>query len=128
MGGYKAQGKDEATAKKLIADAKALEGAGVFAVVLECVPAALAKMITEMLAVPTIGIGAGPHCSGQILVTYDLLGMFDVAGPKFVKRYANIYEEIRQALLAYCEEVQSGVFPGPEHCFSMPEEVLAKLH
>lgn len=128
MGGYKAQGKDEATAKKLIADAKALEGAGVFAIVLECVPAALAKMITEMLAVPTIGIGAGPHCSGQVLVTYDLLGMFDVAGPKFVKRYANIYEEIRKALLAYCEEVQSGVFPGPGHCFSIPEEVLAKLH
>lgn len=127
LGGYKVQGKDEAAAKKLVADAKALEEAGVFALVLECVPAPLAKMITEMLAVPTIGIGAGPHCSGQILVTHDLLGLSGGGGPKFVKRYANLHEEIARALAAYREEVQSGAFPGPEHSFRMPEEVLARL-
>ena len=125
LGGYKVQGKDEAAAKKLVADAKALEEAGVFALVLECVPAPLAKMITEMLTVPTIGIGAGPHCSGQILVTHDLLGLYGGSGPKFVKRYANLHEEIARALAAYREEVHSKAFPGPEHSFSMPEEVLA---
>ncbi len=127
MGGYKVQGKDEAAARKLLADAKALEEAGVFAIVLECVPTALAKMVTEMLEVPTIGIGAGPYCSGQILVTHDLLGMYGGAGPKFVKRYANIHEDIMKALVAYREEVQNGTFPGPEHSFHMPEEVLARL-
>ncbi|MEW6424377.1 MAG: 3-methyl-2-oxobutanoate hydroxymethyltransferase [Bacillota bacterium] len=128
LGGYKVQGKDEAAARKLLADARALEEAGVFAIVLECVPAELAKMITEMLAVPTIGIGAGPHCNGQILVTHDLLGMYGGTGPKFVKRYANIHEDITKALLAYREEVRSGAFPGPEHCFSMPEEILARFN
>lgn len=127
LGGYKVQGKDEAAAKKLVADARALEEAGVFAIVLECVPTALAKMITEMLEVPTIGIGAGSHCGGQILVTHDLLGMYGSAGPKFVKRYANIHEEITRALVAYREEVRGGAFPGPEHSFTMPEEVLARL-
>lgn len=127
LGGYKVQGKDEAAARKLLADAKALEEAGVFAIVLECVPAALAKMLTEMLTVPTIGIGAGPDCDGQILVTHDLLGMYGGAGPKFVKRYANIHEEITRALQAYRAEVHSGAFPGPEHCFGISEEVLAKL-
>lgn len=127
LGGYKVQGKDEAAAKKLVADAKALEEAGVFAIVLECVPTALAKMITEMLAVPTIGIGAGPHCCGQILVTHDLLGLYGGGRPKFVKRYADLHEEITKALVAYREEVQNGAFPGPEHSFNMPEEVLARV-
>lgn len=127
MGGYKVQGKDEATARKLLDDARALEEVGVFSIVLECVPAALARLITQKLEVPTIGIGAGPHCSGQILVTHDLLGLFGGAGPKFVKRYVNLYQEIMKALQAYREEVQTGAFPAPEHCFTMPEDVLDRL-
>jgi len=127
MGAYKVQGKDEVAAKKMINDALALEEAGAFAVVLECVPTPLAKLITEKLEIPTIGIGAGPHCSGQVLVTHDLLGMYGSAGPKFVKRYAGIHEDIIRAISAYKDEVQSGVFPSPEYSFSMPEEVLIKL-
>ncbi len=127
MGGYKVQGKDEAAARKLLDDARVLEEAGVFSIVLECVPAALARLITQKLEVPTIGIGAGPHCSGQILVTHDLLGLFGDAGPKFVKRYVNLYQEIMKALQAYREEVQTGAFPAPEHCFTMSEDVLDRL-
>ncbi len=127
MGGYKVQGKDEAAARKLLDDARALEEAGVFSIVLECVPAALAELITRALEVPTIGIGAGPNCSGQILVTHDLLGLYDGAGPKFVKRYANLHQDITKALQAYREEVQTGSFPATEHCFAMPEEILTRL-
>ncbi len=127
MGGYKVQGKDEAAARKLLDDARVLEEAGVFSIVLECVPAALARLITQKLEVPTISIGAGPHCSGQILVTHDLLGLFGDAGPKFVKRYVNLYQEIMKALQAYREEVQTGAFPAPEHCFTMSEDVLDRL-
>lgn len=127
MGGYKVQGKDEAAARRLLDDARALEEAGVFSIVLECVPAALAELITRALEVPTIGIGAGPDCSGQILVTHDLLGLYGGAGPKFVKRYANLHQDITKALQAYREEVQTRSFPAPEHCFTMPDEVLAKL-
>ncbi|HAU31883.1 MAG: 3-methyl-2-oxobutanoate hydroxymethyltransferase [Desulfotomaculum sp. 46_296] len=127
IGGYKVQGKEEAAAKKLIADAKALEEAGVFAIVLELVPLQLARMITEQINVPTIGIGAGPYCSGQILVTHDLLGMYGGNKPKFVKYYANLNQDIIKALQSYCEEVRHGSFPAPEHCFNMPEDVLSKL-
>ncbi len=128
MGGYKIQGKDEAQAKKLLEDARAIQEAGVFAIVLECVPVPLAKLLTETLEVCTIGIGAGPYCDGQVLVTHDLLGMFMGKSPRFAKRYANLHEEIARALQAYREEVQSGAFPGPEHGFDMPEEVLSKLY
>lgn len=128
LGGYKVQGRDEATARKLIDDARAIQEAGVFSIVLECVPVPLAKLLTETLEVPTIGIGAGPHCNGQVLVTHDLLGLFMGHSPKFAKRYANLHEEITRALKAYREEVISGAFPGPEHGFGMSEEVLAKLY
>lgn len=128
MGGYKVQGKDEEAAHKLIEDTRALEEAGAFAVVLECVPTPLAAKITENTGIPTIGIGAGPHCSGQILVYHDMLGLYGQFSPKFVKRYANLHEVIMQGLQSYREEVQSGEFPAPEHCFGMDEGVLKKLN
>ncbi|HOV80301.1 MAG TPA: 3-methyl-2-oxobutanoate hydroxymethyltransferase [Bacillota bacterium] len=128
LGGFKVQGKDESAAKKLIADAKALEEAGVFSIVLECVPTPLAKMVTEMLKVATIGIGAGPHCDGQVLVTHDLLGLYPGFVPKFVKKYANLHESIAAVLKQYKLEVEERSFPGPEHCFGMSEEVLQKLY
>lgn len=127
IGGYKVQGKEETAARKLLSDAKALEDAGVFAIVLELVPAQLARMITEQLEVATIGIGAGPHCSGQILVTNDLLDIYGGKKLKFVKQYANLNKDIIKALQSYCEEVRDGSFPAPEHCFNMPEDVLSKL-
>jgi 3-methyl-2-oxobutanoate hydroxymethyltransferase len=128
MGGYKVQGKDEEAARKLLEDARALEKAGAFSVVLECVPTPLAKLITESIGIPTIGIGAGPYCSGQVLVTQDMLGFYGQFSPKFVKRYANLHETIMQGLQSYREEVESGAFPGPEHGFGMDEEVLKKLY
>lgn len=128
MGGYKVQGRDEAAAQKLLDDARALQEAGVFAIVLECVPVPLARLLTGTLEVATIGIGAGPHCTGQVLVTHDLLGMFMGKSPKFAKRYANLHQEIIRALTTYREEVLGGAFPGPEHGFDMPEEMLEKLY
>lgn len=128
LGAFKVQGKDEQAAKKLIDDARALEGAGVFSIVLECVPAQLAKMVTEMLKVATIGIGAGPYCDGQVLVIHDMLGLYPRTSPKFVKKYVNLQEDIAAALKQYKEEVEERSFPGPEHSFSMSEEVLARLY
>ncbi len=128
MGGYRVQGKDEATAKKLISDARVLEDAGVFCIVLECVPSPLAKLVTESLSVPTIGIGAGPYCDGQVLVIHDMLGLYPRQAPKFVKKYVNLSEGIADALKQYKEEVISRAFPGPEHSFGMSEEVLKKLY
>ncbi|WP_031517117.1 3-methyl-2-oxobutanoate hydroxymethyltransferase [Desulfofalx alkaliphila] len=128
MGGYRVQGKTAAAAHKLLEDAKALEKAGIFALVLECIPAELAKRITEALDIPTIGIGAGPHCSGQVLVIHDLLGINSQFKPKFVKRYANLHEDIVKALESYRDEVEKGLFPGPEHTFSMPDEELKKIY
>ena len=127
MGGYKVQGKDEANARKLLDDARAVQEAGAFALVLECVPTSLARLVTESLDITTIGIGAGPYCDGQVLVTHDLLGLYGGNSPKFVKRYVNLNEEIMKALQSYREEVGSRSFPGPEHGFSMPEEVIEKL-
>ncbi len=127
MGGYKVQGKDEAAARKLIEDARAVQEAGAFAVVLECVPTPLAKLITETLEISTIGIGAGPHCDGQVLVTHDMLGLYGGFTPKFVKRFAKLHEEIMKALMSYRVEVEKRSFPGPEHGFSMSGEVLSKL-
>ena len=110
-GGYKVQGKEREKAESLLADAKALEAAGAFAIVLEAIPANLARVITEALSIPTIGIGAGPHCDGQVLVLYDLLGLFDEFVPKFVKPYAHLKADALQALRRYKEEVELGKFP-----------------
>jgi 3-methyl-2-oxobutanoate hydroxymethyltransferase len=110
-GGYKVQGKGKDQAQMLLSDAKALEAAGAVALVLEAMPASLAQNITEEVAIPTIGIGAGPHCDGQVLVLYDLLGMFDEFVPKFVKPYAHLKADALQALRRYKEEVEEGKFP-----------------
>ena len=110
-GGYKVQGKEPVAQERLLADARALEQAGAFAIVLEAVPAALAKRVTESIAIPTIGIGAGPDCDGQVLVLYDLLGLFDEFTPKFVKPYAHLKADALQALKRYREEVETGKFP-----------------
>ena len=116
-GGYKVHGKEASQVKKLTADAKALEQAGAQAIVLEAIPAALAKTITEQLSIPTIGIGAGPHCDGQVLVLYDLLGLFDDFVPKFVKPYAHLKADALQALRHYKEEVEQGKFPSDSESY-----------
>lgn len=118
FGGYKVQGRQPQDAEKMLTDAKVLEGAGVFALVLEAIPPDLAREITRKVAVPTIGIGAGPHTDGQILVTHDLLGLTGDAPPKFVKRYASLREAAAQAVSAYCQEVRDGAFPQPEHAYA----------
>ncbi len=128
FGGFKVQAKDEAAARKLLEDALALEEAGAFAVVLEGIPQQLARLVTERLGIPTIGIGAGPDCDGQVLVTHDLLGIFDRFVPKFVKQYANMYELMLESLSRYVQEVENGTFPGPEHCFNIEPEVLESLY
>jgi len=125
LGGFKAQGRTAAKARKLHADARALEAAGCFAVVLEAVPAVVAARISETLTVPTIGIGAGPDCDGQVLVWHDLLGLSDRRPARFVKRYAEIGAQIQAALEAYAADVRSGSFPAEEHTYSIPEEELA---
>ena len=128
FGGYKVQGKSEAAAKKLIEDAKAIEKAGAFAVVLECVPAKLAEMVSGKLDIPTIGIGAGGGCDGQILVYQDMLGMFADYTPKFVKRFAEVGQVMKGAFADYIKEVQEGSYPAQEHTFKIDEEVLEKLY
>ena len=116
-GGYKVQGKESDQALVLLGDAKALEAAGAFAIVLEAIPAELAKTITEQVSIPTIGIGAGPHCDGQVLVLYDLLGLFDDFVPKFVKPYAHLKADAIQALRRYKEEVEQGKFPSDSESY-----------
>ena len=116
-GGFFVRGKKADSAKKLIDDAKALEQAGVFSIVVECVPQDLAKTITESLSIPTISIGAGKHCDGQVLVTHDMLGLFKRFKPKFVKTYANLYDQAHKALKEYIDEVRSGVYPSDEHSY-----------
>jgi 3-methyl-2-oxobutanoate hydroxymethyltransferase len=117
LGGHRVQGRDDATAERLKADARALEAAGAFAIVLELVPAPLASQITKALTIPTIGIGAGPACDGQVLVLHDLLGLNDRFSAKFVKRYAAMAEDVRAAVRLYAAEVREGRYPGPEHSF-----------
>jgi 3-methyl-2-oxobutanoate hydroxymethyltransferase len=117
LGGYRVQGRDEQTAERLKADAKALEDAGAFAVVLELVPGPLASQITKSLTIPTIGIGAGPACDGQVLVLHDMLGLNDRFTAKFVKRYAALAEDVREAVRLFAAEVREGRYPGPEHSF-----------
>ncbi len=117
LGGFKVQGRDDAAREKLLADARAVQDAGAFSVVLEAIPSALGREITEMLRIPTIGIGAGPDCDGQVLVLHDLLGLFDRFTPKFVKRYANLKEQALSAVKQYKLDVESGSFPSKEHSF-----------
>jgi 3-methyl-2-oxobutanoate hydroxymethyltransferase len=117
MGGFRVQGKTPDAAARLRDDAIAVAEAGAYAIVLEGIPTDLAKAITRDVAVPTIGIGAGPHCDGQVLVCYDLLGLTPNLRPRFVKRYAELFQEGLEAARAYCEEVRAGVFPGDEHGF-----------
>ena len=124
LGGFKAQGRTAAKARQLLADAQALEAAGCFSLVLEAVPAAVAAHITETLTIPTIGIGAGAACDGQVLVYHDLLGIEEGTSPRFVKRYANLADEIRGALRSYAEDVRTGAFPQSEHTYSIPEDEL----
>ncbi len=128
FGGFKVQGKTEETAKKLIRDAKAVEEAGAFAVVLECVPAQLAEIVTKELRIPTIGIGAGAGCDGQILVYQDMLGMYSDMTPKFVKRFAEVGSMMKEAFRAYDQEVKAGSYPAAEHGFAIKDEVLERLY
>ena len=124
LGGFKAQGRTAEKARKLVEDARELEAAGCFSMVLEAVPAAVAAEVTRALTIPTIGIGAGRECDGQVLVWHDLLGLYEGRAPRFVKRYADIGTEIRKALETYADEVRTGRFPEDQHTYSMPEEEL----
>lgn len=128
LGGFKVQGKNEAVAKKMIEDAIALQQAGVFSIVLECVPDRLAKMISEKLTIPTIGIGAGVGCDGQILVYQDMLGMFKDYVPKFVKKYADVGTIMTEAFQRYDKEVKENSFPDAVHSFTIKDDVLEKLY
>ena len=125
LGGFKAQGRTAAKAQQLLADAVALEAAGCFALVLEAVPAAVAARVTERLRIPTIGIGAGAACDGQVLVWHDLLGLYEGQAPRFVKRYAELGADVRAALERYAADVREGRFPEERHTYAMPEEELA---
>jgi len=127
LGGFKTQGRTAEKAQQLLEDARALEAAGCFALVLEAVPAPVAERITAALSIPTIGIGAGSGCDGQVLVWHDLLGLHDGPTPRFVKQYADLKEEIRQALEAYAGEVRSGAFPAEQHTYAMPAEELPRF-
>jgi len=117
IGGYRVQGKDEASAKRILEDAKMLEEAGAFSLVLECVPASLARLVTESISIPTIGIGAGIHCDGQVLVLHDMLGMFEKFTPKFVKQYAQLNVLMKEGVRQYVDEVRGGLFPEKKHSF-----------
>ena len=128
LGGFKVQGKSLESAKALIEDALAVQEAGAFALVLECVPAAIAKKISSMLDIPTIGIGAGPDCDGQVLVYQDMLGLYKDFTPKFVKKFANIGDVMTEGIKAYISEVADGIFPEEKHCFNISEDIIDKLY
>ena len=128
LGGYKVQGKSEDAAKKLLEDALAVQEAGAFALVLECVPTKLASLITKKLTIPTIGIGAGNECDGQVLVYQDMLGMFSDYVPKFVKQFAQVGEIMKKAFSDYKEEVASGAFPAEKNSYKIDDEVIDKLY
>jgi 3-methyl-2-oxobutanoate hydroxymethyltransferase len=125
LGGFRAQGRTSARARQLLEDARTLEQAGCFSLVLEAVPAPVAARITEELTIPTIGIGSGRDCDGQVLVYHDLLGLYQGREPRFVKRYAELATEIQNAIERYAADVRSGAFPGDEHTYSIPDEELA---
>lgn len=128
FGGFKVQGKDEARARELIEDAKKIEAAGAFMVVLECVPKKLAEIITQEISIPTIGIGAGNGCDGQVLVYQDMLGMFSDFTPKFVKKFAEAGALMKDAFSSYIKEVKDGVFPDDSHSFKISDDVIEKLY
>lgn len=128
FGGFKVQGKTEAAAKKLIEDAKVVEEAGAFAVVLECVPTKVAELVTKSVSIPTIGIGAGNLCDGQVLVYQDMLGMFSDFTPKFVRKFADIGTIMKDAFKAYDDAVKDGSFPAKEHEYTISDDVLEKLY
>lgn len=127
LGGYRVQGKTADTAQRMLDDAHALEDAGCFSMVLELVPTNVAEMISQNLTIPTIGIGAGPGCDGQVLVFHDILGLFDKFSPKFVKRYADLKTPIKKALAEFCSEVAEGKFPGKEHSFHSDDPELLRF-
>ncbi len=127
-GGFKVQGKSVEAANKIIEDAKAVEAAGAFAVVLECVPAKLAEIISKTVSIPTIGIGAGAGCDGQVLVYQDMLGMYSDFTPKFVKKYCTVGETMTAAFKGYIEDVKNGSFPEEKHTFTIADDVLSKLY
>lgn len=122
LGGFRPQGRDAQSARRLLADALLLQELGCFSIVLESVPVRLAGWISQRLEIPTIGIGAGPRCDGQVLVTHDLLGLFDRQAPRFVRQYADLNAEMQRAFRAYRSEVEEGAFPAPEHTVEMPDE------
>ena len=123
LGGYKVQGKDADSARILLQSARDLEEAGAFSIVLECIPAELSEAITRSVSIPTIGIGAGKHCDGQVLVTHDMVGMFEKFIPSFVKQYANLASQIKEAVATYHEEVKNGSFPSEDQSFNMQLDV-----
>lgn len=127
FGGFKVQGRELNAARKLIDDAKRLEDAGAFSIVLECIPSLLSQKITEAVSIPTIGIGAGPYCDGQVLVYHDMLGMFADFSPKFVKIFSNAGETIEDGIKKYADEVRNGNFPGAEHSFAIDADIIEKL-
>lgn len=124
---FKVQGKDAVSARTIVDAAKRLEEIGCFGVILECIPSELAKIVTSSISIPTVGIGAGPKCDGQILVINDLLGLFDRFLPKFAKKYADLGSAAKDAVSMYKEEVEKGIFPGKEHSFAMPKEEIDRL-
>lgn len=128
LGGHRVQGKTQQAAQKLLDDARALQEAGAFAVVLECVPERLADKVTKELEIPTIGIGAGSGCDGQVLVYQDMLGMFSDFTPKFVKKFANVGQVMKEAFKSYIDEIQQGSFPSQEHCYSIDDDIIEKLY
>lgn len=128
LGGFKVQGKSESAAQKLLDEARAVEEAGAFAIVLECVPAKLAERISREISIPTIGIGAGAGCDGQVLVYQDMLGLFSDFTPKFVKRFADAGTVVKEAFAGYIKEVQAGTFPAQEHTFKIDDDILEKLY
>jgi len=127
LSGFKVQAKDAESARQLVKSAKDLEEAGAFMIVMECIPDLVAERITKELKIPTIGIGAGKHCDGQVLVYHDLVGLFERFTPKFVKQYINLAPKIKEALIQFKREVEEGAFPGPEHTFSIKEEEANKI-
>lgn len=127
LGGYRVQGRDADSARRLLQSARDLEAAGVFAIVLECIPAQLSEAITRMVSIPTIGIGAGKLCDGQVLVTHDMVGMFEKFNPSFVKQFAKLAPQIKDAVADYNKEVKNGSFPAEEHSFNMQLDVQSLL-
>ncbi len=127
FGGFKVQGKSEDAARQIIEDAKALEAAGAFSLVLECIPAKLAALVTKAVSIPTIGIGSGAECSGQILVYQDMLGMYSDLVPKFAKKFADVGTAMTDGFKSYSEAVKDGVFPALEHAFKIDDEIIEKL-